>query len=58
MGPSKKRKQHLSRITARLLESRKPQKVNGENQRKKVIWRRQWEEKDFWDEYQESQLRV
>lgn len=54
MGLSKKRKQHLSHITARSLESRKHQKVDRENQRKKEILRKQREEEDFWDEYESS----
>ena len=52
MGLSKKRKQHLSYITSRSLETRKLRKVDREDQRKKEILRRQREEEDFWDEYE------
>lgn len=47
----KKRKQHLSRITARALASRN-RKVDRETQREKEILRRQREDEDFWDEYE------
>ena len=53
MGLSKKRKQQLSFITGRSLESRKHRKVDHENQRKKGILRRQREEEDYWDEYED-----
>ena len=53
MGLSKKRKQQLSFIIGRSLESRKHQKVDNENQRKKGILRRQREEEDYWDEYED-----
>ena len=53
MGLSRKRKQQLSQITARSLESRKHRKV--ESQRKKEILRRQREE-DFWDEHEDTRL--
>ena len=57
MGLSKKRKQQLSYITARSLESRKRRKVvDYENQRKKEILRRQREEEDYWDEYEDFSL--
>ena len=57
MGLSKKRKQQLSYITARSLESRKHRKVvDYENQRKKEILRRQREEEDYWDEYEDFSL--
>lgn len=52
MGLSEKRKQHLSRITPRSLESRKHRKVDRETQRKKEILRRQREDEDFWEEYE------
>ena len=53
MGLSKKRKQQLNFITSRSLESRKHRKVDNENQRKKGILRRQREEEDYWDEYED-----
>ena len=53
MGLSKKRKQQLSYATARSLESRKHRKVDYENQRKKEILRRQRQEEDYWDEYED-----
>ena len=57
MGLSKKRKQQLSHITARSLESRKHRKVvDYENQRKKEILRTQREEEDYWDEYEDFSL--
>ena len=57
MGLSKKRKQQLSYITARSLESRKHRKVvDYENQRKKEILRTQREEEDYWDEYEDFSL--
>ncbi len=52
MGLSEKRKQHLSRITPRSLESRKHRKVDRATQRKKEILRRQREDEDFWEEYE------
>ena len=52
MGLSKKRKQHLSQITVRSLESRKHRKVDRETQRKKEILRQQRKDEDFWDEYE------
>ena len=54
MGLSRKRKQQLSQITARSLQSRKRLKV--ESQRKKEILRRQREEEDFWDEHEDPRL--
>ena len=54
MGLSKKRKQQLSYITARSLESRKQRKVDNENQREKEFLRRLREEEDYWDEYEEN----
>ena len=56
MGLSKKRKQQLSHITARSLESRKHRKVDNENQRQKEILRRQRKEEDYWDEYEDFYL--
>lgn len=56
MGLSTKRKQHLSQITARSLESRKHRKVDRETQRKKEILRRQRENEDLWDEYKDLSL--
>ena len=53
MGLSKKRKQHLRRITARAAESHKHRKIDRENERKKRFLRKQREEED-WDEYEES----
>ena len=55
-GLSKKRKQHLSSITNRSLESRKQRKVNNEIQRKKEILRRQREQEDYWNEYEDYSL--
>ena len=43
-------------MTARSLESRKPRKIDRETQRKKEILRRQREEEDFWDEYEDFSL--
>ena len=54
MGLSKKRKQQLSYITARSLESRKQRKVDNKNQREKEFLRRQREEEDYWDEYEDN----
>ncbi len=54
MGLSKKRKQQLSYITARSLESRKQRKVDNENQREKEFLRRLREEEDYWDEYEDN----
>ena len=54
MGLSKKRKQQLSYITARSLESRKQRKVDNENQREKEFLRRLREEEDYWDEYEHN----
>ena len=56
MGLSKKRKQQISFAIARSLESRKHRKVDKENQRKKEIWRKQREEEDYWDEYEDYSL--
>ena len=56
MGLSGKRKQQLSFITARSLESRKHRKADNENQQKKEILRRQREEEDYWDEYEDYSL--
>ena len=50
MGLSKKRKQQLSYVTTRSLESRK---VDYKNQRKKEILRRQRQEEGYWDEYED-----
>lgn len=49
---SKKRKQQLSYVIARSLESRKHQKVDYKNQQKKEILKRQRQEKNYWDEYE------
>ena len=56
MGLSKKRKQHTKQMTARSLESRKHRKIDQVTQRKKEILRRQREEEDFWDEYEDFSL--
>ena len=57
MGLSKKRKQQLSHITARSLESRKHRKVvDYDSQRRKEILRRQKEEEDYWGEYENFSL--
>ena len=56
MGLSKKRKQQLSFTTARSLEIRKHRKDDKENLRKKKILRKQREEEDYWDEYEDYSL--
>lgn len=56
MGLSKKRKQQINFAIARSLESRKHRKVDKENQRKKEILRKQREEEDYWDEYEDYSL--
>ena len=53
MGISRKRKQQLREITSRSLETRKLRKLDQENQRRKEILRRQRDEEDFWDEYED-----
>ena len=50
MGLSKKRKQHLTQITARAAENNKHRKIDQENQRRRGFLRKQREEEDFWDE--------
>ena len=55
MGLSKKRKQHLSLITARAAESHKHRKIDREYERKKRFLKKQREEEDFWDEFEELQ---
>ncbi len=55
MGLSKKRKQHLSQISARAAESHKHRKIDRENERKKRFLRKKREEEDFWDELEEFQ---
>lgn len=52
IGISRKHKQQLSQITGLFIESRKRQKADGENRRKKEIPKRQREEEDFGDEYE------
>lgn len=54
MGLSKKRKQHISRMSTGAAESHKHRKIDRENERKKRFLRKQSEE-DFWDEYEELQ---
>ena len=56
MGLSRKRKQQLREITGRSLESRKLRKLDQENYRRKEILRRQREEEDFWDEYEDISM--
>ena len=56
MGLSKKRKQQISFAIARSLESRKHRKVDKENRRKKEIWKKQKEEEDYRDEYEDYSL--
>lgn len=51
-GLSRKRKQQLREITSRSLETRKLQKLDQENHRRKEILRRQRNEEAFWDEYE------
>ena len=53
MGLSKKRKQQLSQMSARAAESHKHRKIDRENERKRRFLRKQREEEDFWDEYEE-----
>ena len=55
MGLSKKRKQHLSLISARAAESHKHRKIDRENERKKRFLKKQIEKDDFWDEFEELQ---
>ena len=55
MGLSKKRKQHLSLITARAPESHKHRKIDQEHERKKRVLKKQREDDDFWDEFEELQ---
>ena len=56
MGLGKKRKQQISFAIASSLESRKYREFDKENQRKKEILRKQREEKDYWDEYDDYSL--
>ena len=56
MGLSKKRKQQLIQMSARAAESHKHRKLDRENERKKRFLKKQREEEDFWDEYEESLL--
>ena len=53
MGLSRKCKQQLRKITGRSLESCKLRKLDQRNHRRKEILRRQREEEDFWDEYED-----
>lgn len=53
---SKKRKQQLSHITALSLESHKHQKINGKNQLRKRILRKQKEKQNCWKEYKDPAL--
>ena len=55
MGLSKKRKQHLSLMTTRTTESHKHRKIDREYERKKRFLKKQREEEDFWDEFEELQ---
>ena len=53
MGLSRKRTQHLGRITIQAAESNKRPKFVRENREKKLFRLRQ-EEENFWDEYEEG----
>lgn len=53
MGLSRKRKQQLSQMYARAAESHKHRKIDRENERKRRYLRKQREEEDLWDEYEE-----
>lgn len=53
MGLSKKRKQQLIQMFARAAESHKHRKLDRENERKKRFLKKQREEEDFRDEYEE-----
>ena len=53
MGLSKKRKQQLLQMSARAAESHKHRKIDRENERKKRFLKKQREEEDFWDGYEE-----
>ena len=52
-GLSRKRKQQLSQMSARAAESHKHRKIDRENERRGRFLRKQREEEDFWDEYEE-----
>lgn len=49
-GLSKKRKQHLARITARAAESNRYRRTDQENQLMRRFWRKQRVDEDYWDE--------
>ncbi len=52
MGLSKKRKQHLSLISARAAESHKHKRSIGKINKKRFL-KKQREEEDFWDKFEE-----
>ena len=52
MGLSKKRKQHLSLIFARAAESHKHKRSIGKINKKRFL-KKQREEEDFWDKFEE-----
>ena len=52
-GLSKKRKQQSLQMSARAAESHKHRKIDRENERKKRFLKKQREDEDFWDEYEE-----
>ena len=56
MGLSKKRKQQLIQMSARAAKSHKHRKLDRENERKKRFLKKQREEEDFWDEYEDPLL--
>ena len=53
---SKKRKQQLKQMTAQSIETRKRQKIDGENRKQRDVLRRQREQEDLWDEYEDPRL--
>lgn len=55
MGLSKKRKQLICLISARAAESHKHGTIDRESERKKRGLKKQREEEDYWDEFEEHQ---
>ena len=49
MGLSKKRKSYFAQIPLPVTESKKHQKIDQENQRKRRFLRKQEGEEEFWD---------
>ena len=52
MGLSRKCKQQLSQMSVRAAESHKHKKIDQENERRRFL-KKQREEENFWDEYEE-----